>query len=658
MIASLLVIAAVLLGLHLPVFLFLWARFRQVLAFHQLALGACLGACAQAVLTMYALSLVRWLTPTLWLALNLAAACGWIIASACRGFALGELKTAIAERLALVRQLPRRPALVAVALLSAIGVAWLLTKAWIYPIYDWDGAQAHFAIAREMLQERGAPLQFAPIPRITYATFVPHIFYAVTLSLPHGYEWVNGTNIYFLLLAAFAQYCFVRRLGLHRSTALLVSPAVLLCPVLFQQATTGYVDLTAAAFIGAILPFVPTRRESSTVEFALASTALGLAVGSKESMLLLLPLMGLALVIWTWRLRPRGGLNRLAAPVAIMMTAVVLLGGYRYLSNTRLHHNPIFPSDMKLLGVHLRGVGDTGVAAYGALYGHPVSDAYKSASPLGQVWMSWREENQYTIPFPYCSDNALGGLGPLWFVLFLPAIAVALFFARRGPWLLALAVFAAYLVIMPDARSLARYVAFIFLLGPPAYALVGEGLSRAGNALWKGLLIAGLVFALFENVPFQQDPVANWFRTLRLQDPSARFYQPSPAAQFLRDVPGDGETVGVTLTNIKKLFCWNGNGSDRIQWIVDRSWFKRKPRRLSVVDLGPEEFLKEFPDPPQGEALYAAISDPRIDYLCVPPAVSQEIRTRSGYLLAVPLRPASGSFMTAESPAAIWVRAR
>ncbi len=641
MLLSLMTMALLLLALHLPVFLFLWARWRQVLPVHRLVLGAVLGTAAQVVLTAYVLGLVRAFTPPLWGGLNLLLAGLITFLAWRRGLAWPELRGALSERLSLLRSLPRRPALLLVLLISAAVLALLIAKAWLYPPYGYDELAAHLCTSRLMLQDHGPPLQVAPRPRASFSPRVPHLFFAAALARPRGYEWVNGASIYFLLLALLAQYALSRRMGVRRSRALFVAPAVLCCPVLLQQATTAYIDLPAAAFLAAGLAFFPWRRESALVDVAFAGLGLGLALGSKESMLIAAPLFALAVCLEAWCLRPAPRRFGLLAPVVLLFVGVMLLGGYTYLANFIQHGNPVWANRVKVLGLIFPGL-DMSVGKGGVFLNHPLSDAYRNASPFVQMWMSWREEALLLVPFVYQADTTLGGFGPLWYVLFLPALAFSLMLHRRRAWFLVVGAMAAFLISFPDLRCLTRYVAPIFFLGPVAYALVGGSLSRAGDVIWKGLFVGLLGLALAMNISFQQDDrgaLAGWYLRTSI---SERTPEPSPASQFLKDIPRAHQQIAAGQEGYLKAYClWNREGTDEVRWMLKPGW------PAVAGSLG-------YPETMAPEDLQQALTEAKSDFAAFEPEVTAP--AQAGYALVIPSSPGREAFMLGASPVSVWMR--
>jgi hypothetical protein len=636
-----------LIALHLPIFLCLWARFRWRVPFHSLLLGAVVLGCAQVVVAVYALGTAHVLTPLSLLLLNAAGSGAWVVAAGRAGFAWGELRSVTADYLRLLRQALTRPALAAVLAISVAAVALLVAKAWLYPPYDYDGTYSHLSVARELWQDRGLPTQIMPVPRDGFSPFVPHVFYAIELALPYGYDWVNGTNIYFLLLAFLAQYAFARRLGIRRSHALLVSPSVLVFPVFFQQATTGYIDLPTAAFLGAALSFIPSRRESLWYDVALAGAALGLALGSKATTVLITVFLGLVILFWASRLSGgRVAWRKVVLAMTVLSAGILLVGGYQYIGDTVRFRNPFYPVDVKAGPIHFRGPFSQEGVVYGSIGGHPVNSAYKEASPLRQVWMSWREENQYTNLRSYDADNALGGFGPLWFVLFLPALLVGLVYWRHGILLTATLALAASVALMSECRSVTRYTAFILFVGPPAYAYAASRLGKLGRGAWQVILVASMAITLFLNVAFSQDTGGQWLRAFLQAPRSDRTAWASPAAQFLRDVPADGQVVAAGLGPLAYFAVWNEVGSDTIRWLLDKSWMDGHGAIFCTA--GPNE-------------LASAYADPTVSFVVLPIAIhpGYPLPHLPDFALVIPEEPRTGyALMQVPSQCSVWMRVR
>ncbi|GBE06420.1 MAG TPA: hypothetical protein ENH31_03070 [Nitrospirae bacterium] len=96
------------------------------------------------------------------------------------------------------------------------------------------------------------------------------------------------------------------------------------------------------------------------------------------------------------------------------MVPVLLLGGYWYIKNWVLYGNPVYPIRITFLDITLfewlfEGIID------------PMPLVLDKMSPLIMPFYVWLEKVEY-----YLYDSRLSGFGPIWFILLLPSMAIAL----------------------------------------------------------------------------------------------------------------------------------------------------------------------------------------------------------------------------------------
>lgn len=137
-------------------------------------------------------------------------------------------------------------------------------------------------------------------------------------------------------------YLGARFLGFARPAALFAASLFVVLPQPVLQASTTQNDLIACFFLIAALLFASRGlRDRHTGELAVAAVALGIAVGSKGTILLALPSVVIVLVAAglayrpPWRLVSRG--------VALAVTAVAALGSFNYVLNQDTYGTPFGP---------------------------------------------------------------------------------------------------------------------------------------------------------------------------------------------------------------------------------------------------------------------------------------------------------------------------
>ena len=158
------------------------------------------------------------------------------------------------------------------------------------------------------------------------------IIIAWTMALSRGDHLANLVQWAFAWAFALSIYLGARVAGLRRPASLFAAALAVILPEPIMQASTSQNDLVAAALItsGAVM-VVSGIRTRSRGELAVGALALGLAVGTKGTVVYALP--GLALLgvgaLVKWRL-PR---RLIAGFLAMLAVSVAALGAFNYVQN-------------------------------------------------------------------------------------------------------------------------------------------------------------------------------------------------------------------------------------------------------------------------------------------------------------------------------------
>ena len=215
------------------------------------------------------------------------------------------------------------PALAFLALTIGIAVCYQAFLVLGTPSNTWDSHAYHLARAAEWYQ-RGA-VEYYPTHSASVNATQPNaeILTLYTFALA-GRDTLAAAPQFFAELASLAAvYGIAIRLGFARASAAF---AALLTGTLSQivlQSVTTQNDLLAASFLATALYFVLGR---TTPELALAGLVLGLAVGTKATVVVGLPLLLLAAVLVLDRRHVLRG-------AALACAGFALVGAYGYVLN-------------------------------------------------------------------------------------------------------------------------------------------------------------------------------------------------------------------------------------------------------------------------------------------------------------------------------------
>ena len=377
---------------------------------------------------------------------------------------------------------PREPVVtLAVApLVVAAGAALtaaVLAAYWL-PVWQWDALGYHLPYVNFALVAHG----WDGVPEdMPYVSTYPHVIetfvIALRAMLPDD-RLVDLAQVPFGLVGAAAAAGIARRMGAPRPEALAAGAAWLVVPAVFLQLPTDYVDVGSAAWLLVAIYFVLSAAQADAAHVprfvAVGGLALGLFLGSKPSA----PMATVIVLALLAMLAVRASAARSAVAA---LGLVALFGGGAFLANTLHHGNPVWPVEVTLGPLHLRGTSpmqhllESGAAA-----------PHLRGSLASRVVRSWT-----AMTSPPVFDMRIGGFGAL-FLAALPAAAVTLARLRKEPdrrALFALGALAAT-VATPDP-AVARYVlalpAVVFALAAPRLAALSP------SPRWMLGAVAGLV---------------------------------------------------------------------------------------------------------------------------------------------------------------------
>lgn len=247
----------------------------------------------------------------------------------------------------------------AVACLAfALGFTTLLT--WLMPSEAWDGVWYHDMMVGHAIQSHS----YEEIPMS--ASYMQQANGHPRNSEMLGLWWsifasrrlIELPSVLCIVPLATACYALcVRYLPAHRSTALLTAIAFVLLPGVRLEMRSTFMDGTLGAFSLAAVYFASNQklRLGSSV---LASTAIGLALGTKSHALLSMPLLAfLALTLVALNEGRRGWRRTL---LALLAGGAILgaLGGVTYIRNVLWYQNPFYPFNMTMGPYSFKGLFD------------------------------------------------------------------------------------------------------------------------------------------------------------------------------------------------------------------------------------------------------------------------------------------------------------
>jgi hypothetical protein len=227
------------------------------------------------------------------------------------------------DGVATLRDALREPILAVLAVAVAVGLVYSAALATLTPPNDWDAMTYHLARAAFWIQQQA--VAYVPdtlVLRINVNPPNAEVGTVFTMLLSGGDRYVGLVQYTAMLATAVAVYGIAGRTGLERRAALFGALVFLTLPLVALQGSTALNDIVVASFLVTATYFLLGEAK---VELALGGLALALAIGTKFTALIALPLVALVVLL--------GQPRRRWPAVALGAVAGVGLGSYWLIVN-------------------------------------------------------------------------------------------------------------------------------------------------------------------------------------------------------------------------------------------------------------------------------------------------------------------------------------
>ena len=272
---------------------------------------------------------------------------------------------------------------------------------------------------------------------------------------------------------------------------------------------------------------------------------------------------------------------------------VFLMGGYWYMRNWVFHGNPVYYMDVSFFNTTLfKGMKSDWV--------EPAPQVIDSLNYFTALFHVWLERVEY-----YMYDSRLSGFGPIWFILFLPAIIISTIHAvtrKKYSFLFIGAILLLTFIIHPRNWT-TRYVIFIVGLGALSFGILFEYFQKHEKTLKIiSLLCAGYTFFTANSPCIMPEQVRD-FLAMPSHERTLSRHQPFNIDLKVRKEYGHwiwiennikkGDTLAYSfeafeLDTEKPFFTapfWNREFSNRVVYIKSgsyKSWLKELTRNQST----------------------------------------------------------------------------
>lgn len=389
--------------------------------------------------------------------------------------------------------------------LFSVSVCWLVFLGFLFPSYSWDALYYHLPIVGQIIQS-GA------IQESTNPSFIQQYINIFSKNINLFFLWnviflkndviVDLSQLCFTIIGVLSVYSMAVKLKVRKEYALYCSVLFFFTPVIILQSTTNYVDVAVSMLFIITANYmlhddrIRHSKEARNTSLLLSGLATGILLGSKPTgpvfLLVIVIVFSAHYFMSKFNLfshDPRVNVNvpdRDWKTICIYYCVPVLLtGGFWYIRNWILHGNPVYYMDVSIFGVTIfKGMKSDWVEPAPA-----VIDKLNYFTSLLHVWL---EKVEY-----YMYDSRFSGFGPVWFILFLPAIFFALIRAVVGKHYSFLFISSILLItfFLHPRNWTTRYVMFVVGYGALSFGLVLEYFhNRARIIRFVVLLLASYTF--------------------------------------------------------------------------------------------------------------------------------------------------------------------
>ncbi|MBI5099800.1 MAG: hypothetical protein HZB30_11240 [Nitrospirae bacterium] len=494
--------------------------------------------------------------------------------------------------------------LLLIFILFSISVCWIIFLGYLFPSYTWDALWYHLPIAGYLLQN-GA------ICEVPNNSFIEQFINIFPKNIELLFIWniiflendivTDLSQLFFTITGVLTIYSIAVKLKINKKYAIYSSLLFFFTPIIVLQSSTNYVDVAVSVlFLMAINFLMSDNIVSPPLNFPLgkgghrgvkrdmwgfapvllSGLTAGILLGSKGSGPLFVGILSAAVIIreFIWRSKSSEPEKVTAIKIAIksfsfylifFFIPAFLMGGYWYIKNWMIYGNPVYPMEISFLNSTI----------FKGLYQGIIEPAPEVINKLNAVTRPlyvWLENVEY-----YLYDSRLGGLGPVWFILFLPSIVFSFVYAlikRNYRFIALLIIFTAAFLMHPRNWN-PRYVIFIVGLGALSFGLVSDYFQERKNAIRIiAFLLAGYTF-LISNSPCVTPKQIKKFMQLSVNERTIAVHAPFNIDLHARQEYGywmwisrnisRGETLAYTFEPLFLSPLWNSAFSNKIVYIKD-----------------------------------------------------------------------------------------
>jgi len=280
---------------------------------------------------------------------------------------------------------------------------------------------------------------------------------------------------------------------------------------------------------------------------------------------------------------------------------VLLLGGYWNIKNWVVYGNPLYPVEISFSN-HIVFKGLIG----GII--EPMPGVLERLSPLSRLIYTWMERVEY-----YFYDSRLSGFGPIWFILLLPSVLIAIpytFKKRNFNFLLISTILLIIFSIYPRNWN-ARYVIFILSFGCLSFGMTLDYFETRQNIIKFITMLLIIYTSVTANSPCIMPSQVKRFLDLPVKERTIARHAPFNIDLYARQEYGlwiwisnnilEGDVLAYTFEPLFAGPLWNSSFSNKVVFVKSenyKQWIEelknQKTTYVLIRTMSPEdEWIEE-----------------------------------------------------------------
>lgn len=484
-------------------------------------------------------------------------------------------------------------------IISAALLSWIMFLGIIFPATDFDGNSYHLTYIGYSLQNHNI---FDAPTSLGWLTGYPkggEFIEMWNVIIAKNDMLVDLSQLPFLFLGIYALYAISIRLGVSEKEARFSSVLFLFLPIVLNQLKTTYIDVMLCSLFFAAIAMV-IKKKMNRLDLIILGIIYSLIISIKFTGFLF---VAITIPFLMWNLfhgrnkKQRSNLKYYLSSLSIIFLPT-LFGFYWYIKNYVLYHNPLYPFGLKLMGLSIfpgRTFQDLAASATNNLAGLPVGC-------LDRIWFVWTEQKDW-FGCLYNYDANFTGLGPIWFIILLPAIIVSIYYIIKQKKYLYVAIIIALLSVFAvyPINYYSRYTMFITAVGIISLGIVLTNINAKIANIIKAITIILAISVIATNFALCNFPpgmVKSQLKSLVAGDARGVAYANTLGQSyvFIEGKLKNGDVIAYDSSPYFIYPLWKSDFSNKVTYLVADNrpvWLRKiKEERVKYIftQIGSKEY--------------------------------------------------------------------